>query len=254
LTATPIAKESQHWYDQDGNPVYEVSRAKGDGTRPATLADARKLGLFPGYSSIEKMKAKPGLEAWKLKQLLLASLTLPRLDGESEDAYAERVITDSREEGLAARERGTALHTAIELSLLGQPYDLAWDEHIAAVRGTLAQYGIDWKGSAEKTFAHPSGYGGKVDMSWDAPGLLDFKTKTSIEPKVRLAYDEHPMQLAAYAVGLFGSLNVRALNVFVGCDDKSVVLYEWAREDLERGFKIFSHLLEVWYLSTGLKR
>jgi hypothetical protein len=255
LIATPIAKESQHFYYPDGRPCYEVPRAKGDGMRPATLADARKLGLLPGYSSIEKLKAKPGLEAWKLKQLLMASLTLPRLDGESEDAYAERVITDSREEGLAALERGTALHTAIELSLLGQPFDPTWEEHVAAVRGTLAQYGIEWKGSAEKTFGHPSlGYGGKVDMSWDAPGLLDFKTKPKIQLGTRLAYDEHVMQLSAYSMGLFNSLSVRAVSVFVGVADKEIVIFEWTPKDLLRGFKMFLCLLDLWYLQTGLER
>ena len=35
--------KSQHWYDRDGKAVFEVPKAKGDGMRATTIADARKL-------------------------------------------------------------------------------------------------------------------------------------------------------------------------------------------------------------------
>ncbi len=38
--------KSQHWYDRDGKAVFEVPKAKGGGTRPTTIADARKLNLY----------------------------------------------------------------------------------------------------------------------------------------------------------------------------------------------------------------
>jgi hypothetical protein len=34
--------EGGHWYDQHGNQIGEVERAKGDGMRKPTLRDARK--------------------------------------------------------------------------------------------------------------------------------------------------------------------------------------------------------------------
>ena len=41
-----IATESGHWYQADGTPAYEIKKP-GGGMRPATLRDARKLGLLP---------------------------------------------------------------------------------------------------------------------------------------------------------------------------------------------------------------
>lgn len=254
-----VAQESQHWYDRDGRPVYEIPRAKGDGMRPATLADARKLGLVPGYSKIEKVAAKPGLEKWKLRNLLEASLTLPKIEGETVDEYAERVITDADSTSLKARERGTACHTAIEMSLRGETPAPEWEQHVLRVKATLSQLSIEWRGDSEKTFAHPLGYGGKCDLNWNTlhgslhRGLLDFKTKERIDPK-KLGYDENIMQLAAYAMGIFGHLHVRALNVFIGVEDMQVVPLEYTYEQLERQWRRFQHLLEIWYIDTGLER
>src|SRR6266576_1528215 len=99
-----IASESQHWYTRDGSPCYEV-QAKNGNLRPATLADARKLDLVPSVSLILKCAAAPGLEQWKLRQMLHAALTLPRHDGETLDEFSERVISDSQEQGKKAAQR-----------------------------------------------------------------------------------------------------------------------------------------------------
>src|SRR4051812_25248796 len=111
---TGIPAESTHWYRRDGQPCYQVPRAKGDGMRDTTLADARKLDLVPSVSLILKCAAAPGLENWKLRKMLEAALTLPRHEGESLDDFSERVISDSQEQGKKAAERGTDLHAAIE--------------------------------------------------------------------------------------------------------------------------------------------
>ena len=76
------ASESLHWYTRGGDPMYQVQAAKG-GMRATTLRDARKLNLIPSVTTIMSCAAKPGLEAWKLNQMLLAALTLPRRDDES---------------------------------------------------------------------------------------------------------------------------------------------------------------------------
>ena len=69
--------ESVHWYQHNGAPQYTV-KAKDGSDRPTTLRDARKLNLVPSVTTILKIAAKPGLEAWKLNQMLLAALTLPK--------------------------------------------------------------------------------------------------------------------------------------------------------------------------------
>ena len=75
------ASESQHWYDQSGRPMYTV-KAKDGTDRPTTLRDARKHGFLPSVTTIMSVMAKPGLESWKMNQMMMAALTLPRADGE----------------------------------------------------------------------------------------------------------------------------------------------------------------------------
>ncbi len=90
-----IVSESTHWYRTDGTPCYQVPRADGKGLRPTTLRDARKLGLVPSVTGIIRCAAAPQLEAWKRKQLALACLTLPRIEGESADDFMVRAERDA---------------------------------------------------------------------------------------------------------------------------------------------------------------
>lgn len=190
-----LPAESTHFYFKDGRPCYEVPLAKGGGMRPTHIGDARKLDLVPSYSEIAKVAAKPGLDAWKLKQLLEAALTLPRLPDETLDDYAVRVIEDSKAQGKAAAERGTQLHAAIEYYIGFGSVPLAydqWSEHCCEVQKSLTQYGIDlFMGKAEHSFASPLGYGGKIDFHNDEPLIIDFKTKDKIDDKKQLAYENH---------------------------------------------------------------
>lgn len=247
-----IASENCHWYDKQGNPVYEVNRADGKGKRKATLADARKLDLVPGFTEIDRVAAKPGLESWKLTNMLTAALTLPRNPGESLDDYAQRVILDAETQSKAAMDRGTEVHTAIELYVLGQEFSAKWQNHVAAVEGAMKQVGLNLAGAdAEKTFATPH-YGGKID--WSTPMVIaDFKTKDRIEHGKKLAWDNHARQLAAYWMGLHGELtwNARYLNIFIGVEDCKVLIHEWPFEDIQRGWAMFECLVKFWRLSKG---
>ena len=93
-------KESGHWYTRTGAPMYTVKANNGQ-QRNTTLRDARKYDLVPSVTTILNVAAKPGLEAWKQQQILLAALTLPKAENESIDAYAERVLEDSKKQSLS---------------------------------------------------------------------------------------------------------------------------------------------------------
>ena len=71
------ASDGQHWYDSEGNPVYTV-KAKNGNDRNATLADARKMNLKPGVTTIINLMASPALNAWIAEQLLMSALTTTR--------------------------------------------------------------------------------------------------------------------------------------------------------------------------------
>jgi hypothetical protein len=244
------ASESQHWYTRNGEPAYTV-KSKDGTERPATLRDARKLGLVPSVTTIIKCAAAPALERWKRDQMMQAALTLPRLDGEAEAAWISRVWTDSGETARKAAERGTAIHAAIQGMYEGEhpgPGEL-WNHCMGAdaavSRWIKSEEGVP-EVEAEKSFAHQLGFGGKVDLHGTPDFVLDFKSKEFDEKSELKTWDEQAMQLAAYREGL-GMPTARAAIVYVSVTTPGLArLIEIPEEELKRGWKMFLHLLNYW--------
>jgi hypothetical protein len=157
------AKESGHWYTREGAPAYTVKSAKGE-DRPTNLRDARKLNLVPSVTTILGVAAKPGLEIWKQNQVLLAALTLPRQEGESESDWVNRIIEDSKEQGKQAAEFGTAIHAEIQAHFEGRPYSPGFKDYVEGAVAAISSHFNDWEWISEKSFAHELGYGGKCDL------------------------------------------------------------------------------------------
>jgi hypothetical protein len=247
-------QESTHWYAKDGSPAYTVTAKNGE-PRATTLRDAKKLGLLPSVTTIMKAAASPGLEAWKLNQMMLAALTLPRAEGESEESFIKRIQSDSKDQARKAAERGTQVHTAIEQFFDGQinANDLPYLEPVyKAVNDTFGN--LMW--AVEKSFAAESGFAGKVDLhSRDGEGVVaDFKTKefTSDTLEKVAGFDENVMQLAAYRNGL-KLPNARCANIFVSVTEPGlVVVKEWTQEELVRGWAMFDALKTFYYAKTQL--
>src|SRR6266704_951400 len=91
-----FSPDSTHWYGRDGVPMHTVPASSNGQPRPTNLRDARKLGLLPSVTNILGVIAKPELTAWLQEQAVMAALTLPRIAGETEDAFAKRVVADSQ--------------------------------------------------------------------------------------------------------------------------------------------------------------
>jgi hypothetical protein len=235
------ASESQHWYTQAGEPCYEI---KG---KPATLRHARTMGLVPGVSTILQMEAKPQLTNWLVDQALLSALTLPRLDGETDDAFIVRAKEDSKQQAKRAAEKGKRIHAAIEANFAYGTLDLDYAREVTAVRDWIhARYGGDgWR--AECSFAHPLGYGGKADLL--GLGIVaDIKTKDFGPEKegIDLAWPEHIMQLAAYSHG-FGFEKPDCVNIFVSTRIPGLVrIREWDNAEIAEGLEAFKLLLRLY--------
>ena len=245
--------ESNHWYAKDGTPMYTVPAKNGE-PRQTTLRDAKKMGLLPSVTTIMKAAASPGLEAWKLNQMMLAALTLPRAEGESEESFIKRIQADSKEQARQAADRGTKVHEAIERFFDGhiEAESLPYLEPV--YKNIEKHFGIlNW--SVEKAFA-AADYAGKVDLhSRDGDGVvIDFKTKefTSETLEKVAGFDENVMQLSAYRKGL-EIPKARCANVFVSVTEPGlVVVREWNPEELDRGWKMFDALKTYWYAKSGL--
>lgn len=245
------ASESGHWYDRDGSPRYEV--AAKDGTmRAATLRDARKFGWYPGCTSIIKCAAAPGLELWKRDQVLMAALTLPRIDGETSEQLCARILADSGEQARKARDKGTEIHAAIQGHYEGRaPSEEMWPFVQGAVKAIDANFpGCQWV--AEQPCANPMGYGTKADLS-AANVVLDFKGSEFDEAKAPTlkTWDEHAMQLAATRMALdlpgaecaivYVSRTVPGLSRVIRVDEPQ----------LEAGWSMFCALLDYWQAKNG---
>lgn len=253
------ASESGHFYHRDGTPCYEVPRADGKGMRPATLKDARKLGLYPGVTSIIKCADKPALNRWMQQQVLMAALTLPRIDGETSEQLCARILADSGEQARKARDKGTEIHAAIQGHYEGKaPSEEMWPYVTGAIKVIEACFGRrDWL--TEIACANPMGYGTKADLHDSGLGglasgvVLDFKGSEFDEAKAPTlkTWDEHHMQLAATRMALdlpgaecaivYVSRNVPGLCRLIRVDDA----------ELEQGWSMFRALLDFWQTKNG---
>jgi hypothetical protein len=238
------SSESTHYYTRDGDPMYTVPSKKDGSQRPTTLRDARERNLVPSVTTILNIAAKPGLNVWLQEQAILAALTLPRYENEPESVWLKRVVQDSKSQAREAADLGTEIHTAVQGFYEGKKAS-AFPIHVqTCTKAIESHYGAkNW--IAERAFAHEMGFGGKVDLHSDGI-VIDIKTKDFSDPSKVVPYDEHLMQLAAYRVGL-GMPEARCANVFISRTNPDLaVVTEWAEEDLQRGWKMFTALLSFW--------
>lgn len=255
MKVSTYTSEAGHWYTRKGEPMYTIEGRNGK-MRNTTLRDARAHDLVPSVTTILNVAAKPGLEKWKMQQVLLSSLTLPRRSDEPEEDYLDRIMEDSKEQGRAAADVGTQIHAAIQQHYEDKPgYPFA--EFVAGCDAEIKKTFGDQTWVSEQPFAHELGFGGKCDMYARDPQdpkhgiVLDIKTKEFDDPSKVDGYDEHLMQLAAYRVGL-DLPGARCANVFVSRSVPGLtVIKEWDSEEIFRGWKMFYKLLEFWQIKNN---
>lgn len=250
LTQADFATQAGHWYARDGSPAYTVTGKNGK-VRAATLRDARELDLVPSVTAILKLEAAPALENWRVMQALLSAMTLPRIEGESEDSFMRRALDDSRQQAIKAAERGTYLHGLLEKVMVTRATMMS-SEDAAIIMPVVNWLDVNFSGyswSPERSFACEHGFGGKLDLhgtSGETTVILDYKFKADIIPGKTLAYDNHSTQLAAYANGL-NCPRARCVNLFISSTEPGVIVpVEWESADIEQGWKAFECLLALW--------
>jgi hypothetical protein len=206
------------------------------------------MNLVPSVTTILQVAARPGLDAWKQEQTILACLTLPKIDGESEADYISRIKQDAKAQAEKAAEKGTQIHAWVQMGFEDKgipPEGLPF--YVAAYAELLKECGKQtW--IPEHSFATPL-YGGKIDLH-DDEYLIDVKT-TEKDLETIKTWDEHAMQLAAYDYGLNGCLRKCGI-LYINSIEATARLLFIKREEIERGMKCFDALLQFWYSKTGL--
>lgn len=239
--------ESGHWYLPDGSPAYRIIGKNGK-ERNSTVKDAREHGLLPSVTTIIGCAAKPALDVWKQQQAILAALTLPRIEGESEEDWLSRVVSDSKETAKQAAERGTQIHGVIEAFYEGI-YIPELPPYVRAVESAINEHFGQQLWISEKSFAY-GGFGGKCDLVAKSGFVVDFKTTEKDLDKLDYFFD-HQMQLAAYRQG-FEMPKARCAIVYVNALQNKAKLVEIPEDDLRIGWECFTHLLAFYRAKNKL--
>jgi hypothetical protein len=238
-----------HYYDQKGNSVYTVPRVDGKGERDTTLRDAKKLKLVPSVTTITGIPGKDMLGRWKQIQLLNMVERYPNMVGKSED-WKDQLIAMSDQENSKYAKRGNEIHNALETYF--KTGEISEEEIIIPVveflQNLFEKYDNVWY-EAEKSFAHSSGYGGKVDLVVHTDvgiAIIDFKTKQGDKLDGSKVYDDYCMQLAAYREPLRSEVFMCA-NLLISVTHPGVFHFEpWSDDKLDNGFKAFEGLHQYW--------
>ena len=240
--------ESGHWYTQEGEPMYTLIGANGK-ERNTTLADARKLGLVPSVTGIIGVSAKPGLEEWKIKEGIKSGMVLTIESNETIDEFVRRCREHSKLVGKKAADKGSEIHYVIEEGFVSGKESAPY----LAIKDWLDEnYPLEtW--IAEDSFCAKEGYGGKIDLYSESGIFIDFKTKDDLrgkDPK-RLVYDEHGMQLSAYAQGC-GFDKAERVSIFVDREDTSLIACHVLDEETHSKHRdMFNSLLNYWKLTKN---
>ena len=160
MIAKDFTSESGHWYTRDGTPRYTITGKNGK-TRNTTLRDAREENLVPSVTTVLNVAAKPALTNWLQEQVLLAALTLPKLDNETEQDYIKRIVNDSKQQGRAAADLGTDIHAAVQSFYEGKEYP-RHQKHVKGVYKAITDFFGDKIWISERAFSHELGFGGNA--------------------------------------------------------------------------------------------
>jgi len=263
-----VKRESaSHWYLPDRTPFHEVERADGGGLRPVTLRDARKSGAYPSVTNIIGVLAKPGLDAWRVEQGILAALTLPREDNETDDDFARRVVSDMGEQVAKAADLGSRIHAACEV--YAQSAALPENDEVRVLFEPVRTWfdsEVERIDRVETVVAHHEfGYAGTVDLvaklrSTGDWAVIDFKTqriKRDNKGSVRPAfYEAWPLQLEAYRQAILSSgegMQPRDIvSVVIGSTEAVPVMpHVWPREEHTAYWNAFVNVRNLWTFLKG---
>lgn len=206
------ADAGSHFYWPDGRPCYEVEmRTKPGQMRPATVRDARELGLFPSVTTILGMHHRYQLEAWKQEQVLQAGIRARAECADTDSAleYGRKILEDARTISMQAADFGTRLHAAIEAYLLNpnvgltkatnqRPYEPSY-AFLATFSRWAAENNLELE-EAERCFANEAErYGGRIDFIGKLRGervVIDWQTSRTMA-----CYPDKKAQVCAYRRG-----------------------------------------------------
>jgi len=266
-------------------------------TRPVKITDAIELGLFPSVTTILSILDKPALSDWKNEQVAAAALRFVRRtiifdptqaipapqaadiallrdeQPEGDAILVERIIEDAFRQVEQAADAGTIIHEGCELALQGLDYDLDKPVFLPELQkefplktfiGPVVEFvranEITITANEHRVVNLDEGYAGTMDAPMRSKrgiGVLDFKTRKTRPGKPAFAYDEQPMQIAAYHVAHYKSVpepdsHVAGCNLFISTTEPGRVEPVWHdAHTIGQEWEAFRHLCGYWRIRRG---
>jgi hypothetical protein len=204
---------------------------------------------------------KPQLTAWKIEQAIMSSLTLPKEADETLEAYAKRIVKDSRESTTKAAEHGTRMHTEMENILLERA--CSTDEILKPYIETFREWASK---NVEKTYwcekgLVGAGYAGRCDAYVKLRGIgdaiIDLKNR-KVNPKYDPFYDTDCAQLWAYRAASDNPKCACVSVVLASNDATKLTTKVWDEDELYQAGIAFCAMQKVWswvkgYTPPGMK-
>lgn len=255
--------DSSHWYDRLGNPAYTVpymDPKRAGESKPTSLADAKRLGLLPSVTTVLKAKAPSyGLQKYQYNRIVEACWE-HRLSNLELEQWRGMVLEDASSPMRAAADEGSQYHLVVESIVKNE--DLP-DYELTIPVEFFTSFARWWKDSGlvcdhtEVSFAHPLGYGGRIDLiGHDRDGndvILDWKTQDTKPDRPAGFYrDSFPIQLRAYAEG-YASRSGKDLTcprlisvVLSRSEPGRIEMMEWPSEEHGTYWRAFLGLFDWW--------
>jgi hypothetical protein len=264
-----------HAYTLAGEPRHYQDTKKGakNPTRPTTIKDIREQKLLPSVTDICKMLSAPGLEEYKIGQVIQACFEDTPSANEVFTNYKRRIQEKAGADAAGAADLGTTIHDSLETYLARH------DEWYGTVKVSMpdgrevpirefvipAALEVDKLGLADKVceavVTNPElGYAGTVDLyghrTADQAGnkqlvVVDFKSKRT-KPGVAVEpIETHPIQIAAYVGALTPPwsmyFNAEGYNIYISTTEIGRVdVVHYSTDTISRSQRIFEHLLALW--------
>ena len=255
-----------HFYDKDGNCLYEIEMKNGN-KRRITIRDAKKLNLVPSVTTVLSSEVpKKMLEIWKQNQIIEAcynnepqyNLDLNRAIKEHLDDYKKRIRTISEKEGEKAADIGTLIHFWLEEFIKGTVVMSSIEnEDLTETLERLKDWIKDNKfnGTSEKIIVGEK-YAGTIDFLGETKFaencMIDFKTQKTTKDKKITFYDDWNYQLNAYN-NLLDKPCDHLINVVISSTEPGrIEMREWSSNEKDWGLEEFQFYLRRYYRIKNL--
>jgi hypothetical protein len=224
------------------------------------LREARKVDGVPSVTTVLNVLDKSGLTEWKIKQGILAALTLPKIQDETDEDYLKRILLDSKEHSKNAADMGTEIHNFIEnylkkkikLFQSHQDTDYVWtnitnwiDENIGKI------FGVE-----EVVICPNLAVAGRYDcycMTMEGQTLIDWKTQ-AVKKDKPIFYEEWTYQLGGLHLIMNADITQHWSVVISAAKDTlgNIYVKKWSYDEIIKGMQIFNYCLQIFKLQKNL--